>query len=238
MTSTPARAAFFDVDETLITVKSMLSFLRFRLADHGPQPPFEQVVARLRQAGNGSREAANRAYYQLFAGAEVAAVHEQGQAWFDAHQATGRLFHPPVLDALRRHQQAGLQIVLVSGSFSPCLEPIARWVAADHVLCSAPTSIAGRYTGAVAVSMIGTAKATAVAGFLHSHRVADDRSWAYGDHSSDFDLLETVGNPVVVGEDAFLRARSREHWGRLPGIEPTTGATTGTELVVTTGASQ
>ncbi|MEU6084042.1 HAD-IB family hydrolase [Streptomyces sp. NPDC047108] len=220
------RAAFFDVDETLITRKSMLSFLRAYYGWIGcPEAEAEEAVSALKDtaAGPGGRAASNRAYYRLFAGQRVADVAAAGQRWFDDGLRAGGLFHQPVLRALRRHRANGDLIVLVSGSFSACLDPVAGHVDADVALGTVPETSGGRYTGEVRQVRIGAGKAAAVTEVLRDRGLRAGECHAYGDHASDLDLLSQVGHPVVVGEDPTLLERARvKGWRRLPGISSAT----------------
>jgi len=65
------RFAFFDVDDTLITVKSMFDFFRYWTLEWRRESAaleaFEREFSQLRAAGE-SRENLNRAYYRYFAG--------------------------------------------------------------------------------------------------------------------------------------------------------------------------
>ncbi|MBX6766741.1 MAG: HAD-IB family hydrolase [Actinomadura rubrobrunea] len=204
------RAAFFDVDETLINVTSIFSFLRYDMAVRGrPAADFRRAMdelAELRAAG-ASRVETNRAFYRNFAGRDVREVARRGREWFNRCRAEGGLFNEEVLATLRWHSAEGHLIVLVSGSFPACLEPIADFVSADLVLCSRPEIRDGRYTGELAEPMIGERKRQAVIRAAGERGIALDRSYAYGDNISDLPLLESVGHPVVVGGDPGLRAR-------------------------------
>jgi HAD superfamily hydrolase (TIGR01490 family) len=121
-----------------------------------------------------------------------------------------------VLAALWRHAAAGDLTLLVSGSFPACLDPIARYVGADVVLCSLPEIRDGRYTGRIAVPMLGEAKAAAVRGAAAEHGVLLAESHAYGDHASDLPILDLVGHPVVVGDDPVLAGRARrDRWAQI-----------------------
>ena len=222
MDARPARAAFFDVDETLITVKSMFRFLEFHLAAAGEPPSaYPAAVAHLRGLARAgvAREHANREYYRHFAGRDVAEVAQHGRAWFARERRERELFHPPTLAEFHEHARAGDLTVLVSGSFTPCLEPIAELIGADLVLCSAPEIHDGRYTGALRVPMIGAGKASAARAVMAAHGLDAGDCVAYGDHASDLPLLLSVGCPVVVGDDPVLVEQADRHgWRRLPGL--------------------
>ncbi len=214
-----ARAAIFDVDETLIVVSSLFAFLRFDMDARGrPAHEYEQAAQALRElAGRGAtRHDVNRAYFQLFAGRHAAQMAATGERWFEHERRAGGLFHPRVLSALWRHAAAGDLTLLVSGSFPACLDPIARYVGADVVLCTQPEIRAGRYTGRVASPMLGEAKAEAVRAAAAEHGVLLGESHAYGDHASDLAILDLVGHPVVVGDDPVLAGRARrDGWAQI-----------------------
>jgi HAD superfamily hydrolase (TIGR01490 family) len=220
MTAGPGRAAaFFDVDETLITVISMFRFLAHDLAARGEPPPaYEGAMARLAalKAAGLPREETNRAFYRNFAGRRAADLAASGSAWFEGELARGGLFRAPVLDALRAHARRGDLTVLVSGSFPPCLEPVRRYAGADLLVCSRPQVAAGRYTGVLTEPVIGAEKARALRRIAATHGICLAGSTAYGDHTSDLPLLEAVGHPVVVGEDPALgRIADQRGWRRL-----------------------
>jgi HAD superfamily hydrolase (TIGR01490 family) len=214
-----ARAAIFDVDETLIAVSSLFSFLRFEMDARGrPAHEYERSVQALRDlAGRGAtRHDVNRAYFELFAGRDAAQTAADGERWFEQERRAGGLFHPRVLAALWRHAAAGDLTLLVSGSFPACLDPIARYVGADVVLCSLPEIRDGRYTGRIAGPMLGEAKAAAVRAAAAEHGVLLADSHAYGDHASDLPILDLVGHPVVVGDDPVLAGRARrDGWAHI-----------------------
>ena len=85
MPGTTRRAAFFDVDETVIKVKSMFDFLRHwhERAGSGADA-YETAVARLHAIADAGRPRSevNRAYYRGFAGVPHADLMAEGRAWY------------------------------------------------------------------------------------------------------------------------------------------------------------
>ncbi|KAB8162279.1 HAD-IB family hydrolase [Streptomyces sp. 3MP-14] len=215
-------AAFFDVDETLITVKSMFRFLEHHFRERGlPPDAYRRAAATLREraAAGVSRLRTNREYYRLYAGHPVDATFAHGRSWFEAELATGTLLHEPVVSALRRHRREGALIVLVSGSFRPCLEPVAELLGADEILCGEPEIADGHWTGELERPVIGVEKGRLAREALRRHGVPMARATAYADHASDLHLLRAVGHPVVVGDDTVLGAHvAATGGGTLPGI--------------------
>lgn len=219
MTSGRRSAAFFDVDDTLVMVKTIFSFLQFYLRESGREAEYPSIRAAVRATaeGPGGRRAALREYAATYAGVSVVEAANLGVRWFQDQLAGGSLFDAGVLDRLRRHRSAGREIVLVSGSFPMCLRPIADHVGCDALVGSAPEEAEGYYTGGLEVAMVGRAKVTAVQRLVAERRIDPASSYGYGDHPSDLPLLEYVGHPVVVGEDPILLSCALERgWATLP----------------------
>ena len=220
-----AFVAFFDVDGTLTTSPTMFRFLRYYLAAVG-RPPGEYDAHRQRlramDALGCTREEINRAYFTALTDAPAALLDELAGQWFAVELNTGRLYHLPVLNALRHHQGTGDHIVLVSGSYPALVRRIAADLGIDEVRCTRPEIARGHYTGRLAgPPMIGDAKALAVDDTVTRLGTERERTIAYGDHISDLPMLQAAGSGVVVGGDATLRAIARERlWPLLPGTPP------------------
>ncbi|MEU2380693.1 MULTISPECIES: HAD-IB family hydrolase [Streptomyces] len=209
----PAYLVFSDVDETLITAKSMLDFLDHYFPHrYGRRGALKAARVRADLAGllarGACRAEANRRFYRAWRGEPAAAVHALAARWFAARAAGPGFFVEPTLAALREHVRRGADVVLVSGSFPAVLTPLAEQVGARRVLCSTPRVHRGVYTGALlGAPMIGEAKRGAVRALLAEHPdVRAAHCYAYGDHVSDLPMLTEVGHPVQVGDDPVLRA--------------------------------
>ncbi|MGQ0464588.1 MAG: HAD family hydrolase [Sporichthyaceae bacterium] len=200
--------AFFDVDETLLTGKSMIDFLRFcRSADeHRAATEHLGTLAR----SGVDRDELNRAYYRLWAGWDWDELVAAGRDWYAAVRAGARIGPPFVAStrqALADHRESGHLIALLSGSFLPCVQPLADDLAADVVYCTHPElDHDGRITGQVRQPMIGRTKRVAVVAAAHRHGADPTQCHAYADHASDLAMLRAVGHPHVVGNDPVLRA--------------------------------
>lgn len=198
----PRAYAFFDVDDTLISIKSMFSFQEYwyRMAgDARSQAVFETEMAQLRQQ-QAPWEDLNRRYYASFAGREVMAVERCASAWY-AHveRTTPALYHSAIVAQLRMHQCQAEEPVFVSGSFPALLKPVAARLDVHHILATRLEVVGGRYTGEILPPQtIGQGKATAIAAFLKHTGVPADICHAYGDDISDLPMLNAVGHPAVV----------------------------------------
>jgi|GEM_PF-111736 HAD superfamily hydrolase (TIGR01490 family) len=220
MTVRPSNAAFFDVDETLIAAKSMFDFLRFWTARCGDDTGYERVVSRLRDMAERGvpRAVTNREYYRYFRGVPLTELRAAGADWYARYRRRPDAFVTATLDELHRHRARRTTIVLVSGSFPACLEPLAEELHADLVLCTEPlVGPDGRLTGEVRQPMIGAAKAAAVRDVIAARGLVAADCYGYGDHVSDLEMLLQVGHPVVVGTDPVLLEHAGRHgWRRLP----------------------
>lgn len=214
---TPSGAAFFDVDETLVSVRTLESFLMFYLGRVPSMVSPERLRELVGQVVTLDRGEFNRVYYGIWAGQPREQVLEAGRDWFAQAEAQPGFYRPNVLAELRAHQAAGDRVVLVSGSFPPPLAPIAAAVGADAVYCTElEVGADGAYTGAIAAAMIGDDKRVAVEEYLGGLD-PEAPSWGYGDHSSDLPLLERVASPVVVGSDpTMLDVAAERGWPVLP----------------------
>ena len=168
-----ARAfAFFDVDETLISVKSMFSFFRFWCHDWICNPKlwarFQNHFEELRTESQ-PRTVLNREYYRFFAGVRPDELAHAGEAWV-RKMRTERddFFVHPTLDSLRKLAAHGVEPVLVSGSFPAVLRPLAREFGASDLLCThMQVDVQGAYTGEISPPQtIGDGKAAAISAFL------------------------------------------------------------------------
>ncbi|AOS64756.1 HAD family hydrolase [Actinoalloteichus hymeniacidonis] len=215
-------AAVFDVDETVLSVKSMVDFLRFYLDE-------TEIPAGSKQAGllaefqaaltddREPREQLNRRYYRVYTGERADRLRELGARWFAQRRAAPGFVNARIVATLLRHRLAGHLVVAVSGSFGACLEPLRAALGIDHVLCTEPiVDVDGRHTGEIVRSLIGDGKPAALRRLAAAENIALPLSFGYADHISDVPLLELVGHPVAVHPDARLAAHAqRLGWARI-----------------------
>ena len=218
-------AAFFDVDETVIRVKSMFEFLRFWLARHGDDGrAYAAAHAELRTIAEAGmhRSHVNRAYYRNFAGVAEDEVVEAGADWYAEYRLEPDAFVTATLATVDEHRRAGDTVVFVSGSFRPVVGPLADDLGAEVILCSEPTvGPDGRYTGEVRVPMIGDNKGRAVVATIAARGLRAEACASYADHATDLEMLTAVGHPAVVGDDPVLVAHAAR--GGWPVLSPATG---------------
>lgn len=215
----PTSYAFFDVDDTLIDVKSMFSFQDYwfdQTGDAEGRRAFLTEMDDLR-AADAPWETLNRRYYAHFAGRSVAATAVCAQAWFAALERDhSRLYHAAVVAELQALQNQGVEAVFVSGSFPELLAPAAARLGVRHILATTMEVEGGRFTGAILPPQtIGEGKATAVRTFLAARGVPAAVCCAYGDDISDAPMLEAVGHPTAVSGGRRLQAYAESRGWRI-----------------------
>ena len=209
-------AAFFDVDETLITIKSMFDFYAFWCRENNEMNTLERYMAHFREeVRKGTlREHLNRDYYRQFSGVSYKELEEAGEKWFGS-RCDPALFISSAVAALKQHQSEERLTVFVSGSMRPVLAPIARYLGVTEIIC-APLQLTdtGRVTGEIGTPQsIGAGKREALIAFCIKKEINPADCYAYGDDLSDISMLESVGHPVCVGTNTSLSSyATRQHW--------------------------
>ena len=207
---------FCDVDETLIHIKSMFSFLKF-IAYSGK---FHHLAKRatkflllltLLQKAQIPRTFLNRFYYRFFKGVSLETTRQIVDCWFQDYKITNT-FNSRVLTLLKKHQDQGAHIVLISGSFQLCLAPIAKIVNAYTILCTTQSDYHGVFTGKIGKPQtIGKGKAIAIQAFMQlAPGIELQNCYAYGDDISDIPMLKLVGHPTAVSGtiDTYAKKQS------------------------------
>jgi putative phosphoserine phosphatase/1-acylglycerol-3-phosphate O-acyltransferase len=126
----------------------------------------------------------------------------------------GGLLFPGMLEIVGAHRRRGHTLVIASSALPFQVEPVARELGFDHVLCTRLETIGDLYTGRVeGPTLWGPGKAAAVKQFASSHGIALARSYAYGNGNEDIEFLSAVGHPRAVNPDSRLAATARrEGW--------------------------
>ena len=201
---------FFDLDETLISVKSMFSFLKFFCQRHkngflfrGSWIYFMYLYKlKLLSYFGKPREYINLCYYRFFRGIDEKLLKYTCGEWFRENIENNQyFFNKKLLALLEMHKKQGGIPVLVSGSFVECVKPIAKFCGVQYWLAiHLEKDLNKKYTGNILPPQtIGSGKMTAIREFLRQNKFYDyARCFAYGDHISDKPMLGLVGNPYAV----------------------------------------
>lgn len=116
-------------------------------------------------------------------------------------------FNPDVLAALEKHVADGVHVMLVSGAFTPLLQPVVGHLPFDEIIgTDIPYSNSVYDPDGEFVHIQASRKTEVINASLANKTIDWKNSFAYGDSFSDLSVLEMVGNPVAVRPDARLQA--------------------------------
>ncbi len=213
------RAAFFDVDGTLIEKPSLEQKFFRALQREGKisaRNCFAWIKEAVRLAPNGLTHVlqGNKAYLEGIRASSLRA---------DCVVSNAPFFSEAV-ERVAQHALNGDRIVLVSGTLEFLAEDIAnrlrrelakRNLSEEILVCATRLEERdGLWTGHVlGQPMFGEAKAIAVWWFAEKWKLNLAECTAYGDNVHDQWMLASVGKPVAVNPDSGLRmAAQRQRW--------------------------
>lgn len=204
------KAAFFDMDNTLLSVDSGTSWTRF-LYRRGELPAsmvakvlywstlyklavldMESVVTKLCLDLRGDSED------EMIAKCDI---------WY--REDVAPFIAPAARVAVEHHRQAGHLVVLATGSTVYAARPVARGVGIAHVLATELEVDAGTFTGRASALCFGHHKVTLAERWAADHGVDLGASYFYSDSFNDLPMLERVGTAIAVNADGRLRRHAR-----------------------------
>lgn len=208
------RAAFFDLDKTVIARASIVAF-------GGP----------LRRRGLVNRRTVARAVLGqllfLWFGADEQKMHKIRESMLEVAAGWDRdevrsiveetlteviepLIYAEAQSLISAHRAKGDRIWLVSSAPEEIVEPLAAMLGVDGAVASrAEVDEEGRYTGRLSFYAQGEGKAIAIRELAESHHLDLSGSSAYSDSATDLPMLEVVGHPVAVNPDRALAREAR-----------------------------
>lgn len=208
----PEIAALFDFDGTIIAGYSAMSLLqeKFKRREMGLEEIIEtaNVMAQYNMGGmsfSGLMTSAAR----FMKGMSEENFREFGEELYEKYIA--RKVYPEARAIIKAHQAKGHTVAIVSSATVYQIEPTARDLDIEHILCSAYEVENGEFTGEIIRPLcFGEGKVLAAEKLAAEHGCDLDSSFFYSDSSDDIELLERVGNPQVLNPNNKLRTIARE----------------------------
>jgi HAD superfamily hydrolase (TIGR01490 family) len=215
------RAAFFDVDNTLMQGASMFylarGLYRRRFFSSGDilGAAWKQAYFRLVGVEDPEHVAQTRASALEFViGHRVSDIEELIEDIFD--EAMAHRIWPGTRALAQLHLDEGQRVWLVTAAPVEIARIIARRLGLTGALGTVAEQVDGVYTGRlVGELMHGPAKAEAVAALAAREGLDLDRCSAYSDSFNDLPMLDLVGEAVVVNPDHRLREHARARGWRI-----------------------
>ncbi|MFK7937388.1 MAG: HAD-IB family hydrolase [Saprospiraceae bacterium] len=202
----PHIAAYFDLDRTLIRDFSVKSFAQNRLLS-GKFTSRELVS----QVAGGIAYAVNN---DNFAG--LAAISAKGvtnideQVFIDVGEEVylknlARSVIPESRALVAAHLAMGHTVAIVSAATPYQVDPVARDLGIEHVMCTRMEVRNGKFTGnLIEPACWGNGKAYYGKQFAEQNGIDLQKSYFYTDSDEDMPLLEIVGNPRPVNPNNKL----------------------------------
>ena len=213
------RAAFFDMDNTLLTVDTGISWTRFLYRRGELAPTMLAKVAywsTLYKLAVLDMESVFTKLCLDLRGDSEAEMIAKCDVWYRQHIAP--YVAPAARVAVEHHRSAGHVVVLATGSTIYAARPVAQGIGIEHVLSSELEVDRGVFTGKPRALCFGPHKVALAERWAERHGVDLAASYFYSDSFNDLPLMERVGTAIAVNPDARLRRHARRrgwemmHW--------------------------
>jgi HAD superfamily hydrolase (TIGR01490 family) len=212
----PRRAAFFDVDGTLVRTNIVHAFAYYAMNQgtlFGTAWRTVRTIANLPlywALEKANRKVFNEVFYRAYQGISQDRLLVLAEELFE--EVLKPAVHPGTPRLLDQARRAGCRIVLVTGALDFTVRELARHLGADDLLANRMHFVEGFATGRVVPPLIeGAHKAQVIRDFCVKEGLALDRSHAYSDSFSDYPMLAVVGHPAAVNPDLRLRNVARAY---------------------------
>ena len=205
--------AFFDLDRTLINVFSAKDFFQTLLTSgaFGPREITTQFISSLVYViGNQNFAGLAAVSGQGVKGTEERVFIEIGEEVYLKYLAD--TIYPESRSLVAAHIAKGHTVAIISAATPYQVDPIARDLAIEHVMCTRMEVENGKFTGnIVEPACWGEGKAFAARELAEKHNLDLGKSYFYTDSAADLPLLEIVGRPRPLNPDAKLSAAAFEN---------------------------
>ncbi len=220
------RAAFFDLDKTVIAKASIAAFGRpfYRGGLINRRLVARALVSQLIYLHLGASEEklarVRESMLMLTTGWDRDQIREIVREALE--EIVEPIIYAEALDLIEAHRAAGNKVYLVSASPEEIVEPLADHLGTDGAIASrAVVDEDGRYTGEMEFYAYGPFKADAMVELAERDGLDLAESSAYSDSYTDLPMLEAVGHPAVVNPDRVLARVARERdWEVLQFTKP------------------
>lgn len=210
------RAAFFDVDGTLIRTNIVHAFGFYAMNQgsiFGTAWRTAGVLARVPlywAVDKVDRKTFNEIFYASYRGMSEDRLLVLARELFEEVIRPG--IYPGTPRLLEQARRAGCRIVLVTGALDFTVKHLAEHLGADDFIANRMHFVEGVATGRVVPPIVeGAHKAVIIRDYCVREGIALDRSHAYSDSFSDYPMLAVVGHPAAVNPDLRLRNVARAY---------------------------
>ena len=210
------RAAFFDVDGTLLRTNIVHAFAFYAMNQGSIFGTAWRTARTLAGAplywalDKVNRKVFNEVFYDSYRGISEDRLVELAHELFD--EVLRPAIHAGTPQLLAQARRAGCRIVLMTGALDFTDRELARHLGADDLIANRMHFVEGVATGRVVPPIVeGAHKALIVREYCGREGFALDQSHAYSDSFSDYPMLAVVGHPAAVNPDLRLRNVARAY---------------------------
>jgi HAD superfamily hydrolase (TIGR01490 family) len=210
------RAAFFDLDKTVIAKSSMVALgpefharglLSRRTLLRGA---FTQLLFLRFGADDQRLDKIRRAVLKVTKGWDHNEVRRLVAETING--VIEPLIYQEAVDLINYHLSQGDEVWLVSMSPTEIVEPFAELLGMTGAIGSrARIDANGKFTGDMDFVAHGSNKSVAMAELAASRDIVLDDCYAYSDSATDIPMLEAVGHPYAVNPDRLLARFAHDH---------------------------
>jgi HAD superfamily hydrolase (TIGR01490 family) len=212
----PGKAAFFDVDGTLVRTNIVHAFAYYAMNQgtvFGTAWQTAKTVLSVPMfwaADRVNRKAFNELFYGYYKGQSEDRLVALADELFD--DVLKPAIFPGTEQLIEEVRRAGCRVVLCTGALDFTVRKLAQHLGADDLIANRMHFVAGVATGKVVPPIVeGAHKALVIRDYCVKHGLALDRSHAYSDSFSDYPMLAVVGRPAAVNPDLRLRNVARAY---------------------------
>ncbi|MFK7802886.1 MAG: HAD-IB family hydrolase [Anaerolineae bacterium] len=200
--------AFFDLDRTLIEGFSAKEFFQNRI--FSGKMSSREVIAQFNGVmvyamGNGNFAGLAAVSAKGVQGTKEQVFIEVGEEVYTKHLA--KSIYPESRALVSAHLAKGHTVAIISAATPYQVDPIARDLGIDHIMCTRMEVTNGKFTGKIVEPACwGEGKAFAARELAKDHNIDLSKSYFYTDSAEDMALLEIVGKPRPLNPDPELAA--------------------------------
>tara|TARA_R110001599_G_scaffold42137_4_gene127091 strand:+ start:20581 stop:22290 length:1710 start_codon:yes stop_codon:yes gene_type:complete len=211
----PHIGALFDFDGTIIAGYSATSMLweKIRRGEMTAEQLVETVnVMAQYSTGNMGFSGLMTGAAKFMKGVTEESYFEFGEELYEKYIA--RKVYPEARALIEAHRAKGHTIAIISSATIYQIEPTARDLDIEHVLCSQYEVENGEFTGDIIRPLcFGEGKVIAAENLAADFGLDLDNSYFYSDSYDDIELLERVGKPRPLNPNGKLReAAQKNDW--------------------------
>lgn len=204
--------AFFDLDRTLIEGFSAKDFMQERILSG--KMSRKEIISQffgLIIYAIGNRNFAGLAAIAARGAKGIAEkdFQEFGEMVYAKHLANA--IYPESRALVEAHKAKGHTVGIISAATPYQVEPVARELGIDHVMCTRMEIKDGIFTGNIIEPPVwGEGKAIAARDFITRFELDAEQSFFYTDSHEDLPLLDLVGKPRPLNPDDELKELAEE----------------------------